>query len=79
MKEAGLSYKYWRGVPLSSSCKQCPAAYTNPVCGSDGHSYLSKVRQQLNYIIMPNANYFRTLSVIVHSLQVLHIWFLIYI
>ncbi|KAM3937208.1 testican-3 [Leptodactylus fuscus] len=52
MKEAGLSYKYWRGVPLSSSCKQCPATYTNPVCGSDGHSYLSKCKLEYQACIL---------------------------
>lgn len=44
MKEAGLGHKQWRGGPISSNCKQCPVVYTNPVCGSDGHTYSSQVR-----------------------------------
>ncbi|KAI1238393.1 hypothetical protein IHE44_0013119 [Lamprotornis superbus] len=42
MKEAGLGHKQWRGGPISSNCKQCPVVYTNPVCGSDGHTYSSQ-------------------------------------
>ncbi|XP_068134930.1 testican-3 isoform X1 [Hyperolius riggenbachi] len=52
MKEAGLNYKYWRGVPLASSCKQCPAAYTSPVCGSDGHSYSSQCKLEYQACIL---------------------------
>ncbi|XP_063314266.1 testican-3 [Pelobates fuscus] len=44
IKEAGLSHKYWKNAPDSSSCKQCPVIYTNPVCGSDGHSYSSQCK-----------------------------------
>ncbi|XP_044875938.1 testican-3 isoform X2 [Mauremys mutica] len=44
MKEAGLGHKQWRGGPISSICKQCPVVYTNPVCGSDGHTYSSQCK-----------------------------------
>ncbi|XP_053110051.1 testican-3 isoform X1 [Hemicordylus capensis] len=44
MKEAGLGHKQWRVGPISSKCKQCPAVYTSPVCGSDGHAYSSQCK-----------------------------------
>ncbi|XP_069100081.1 testican-3 [Pleurodeles waltl] len=44
MKEAGLNYKYWRSGTIPSKCNRCPIIYTNPVCGSDGHTYYSQCK-----------------------------------
>ncbi|XP_043369254.1 testican-3 isoform X6 [Dermochelys coriacea] len=44
MKEAGLGHKQWRVGHISSNCKQCPVVYTNPICGSDGHTYSSQCK-----------------------------------
>ncbi|XP_073911130.1 testican-3 isoform X3 [Castor canadensis] len=51
MKEAGVGHKQWRGLP-SSTCKQCPMVYTDPVCGSDGHSYSSQCKLEYQACVL---------------------------
>lgn len=38
-----MVHKHWVGPSNLVKCKPCPAAQSAMVCGSDGHTYTSKV------------------------------------
>ncbi|XP_062963982.1 testican-3 isoform X3 [Cynocephalus volans] len=51
MKEVGIVHKQWRG-PVSSTCKQCPMAYSSPICGSDGRTYSSQCKLEYQACVL---------------------------
>lgn len=38
-----MAHKHWVGPSNLIKCKPCPVAQSAMVCGSDGHTYTSKV------------------------------------
>ncbi|CDR00103.1 unnamed protein product [Oncorhynchus mykiss] len=40
-----LAHKHWAGAGAHGKCGPCPVIHPSPVCGSDGHTYSSKVRR----------------------------------
>lgn len=42
-KKGTVAHKHWVGPSNLVKCKPCPAAQSPMVCGSDGHTYTSKV------------------------------------
>lgn len=42
-KKGSLAQKHWAGPANMVKCKPCPTMHASPVCGSDGHTYTSKV------------------------------------
>lgn len=53
-----MAYKHWVGPSNLVKCKPCPAAQSAMVCGSDGHTYTSKVGLVLCLIIKSTAGLF---------------------
>lgn len=42
-KKGNVAHKHWAGPSNLAKCKPCPVAQSAMVCGSDGHTYTSKV------------------------------------
>lgn len=42
-KKGNVAHKHWAGPSNLVKCKPCPVAQSAMVCGSDGHTYTSKV------------------------------------
>lgn len=42
-KKGNVAHKHWVGPSNLIKCKPCPVAQSAMVCGSDGHTYTSKV------------------------------------
>ncbi|KAK2510267.1 Spock1 [Columba guinea] len=42
-KKGALAQKHWAGPANIVKCKPCPMAHGSAVCGSDGHTYTSKI------------------------------------
>lgn len=42
-KKGNLAQKHWAGAANIAKCKPCPTAHSSAVCGSDGHTYSTKV------------------------------------
>lgn len=50
-KKGNVAYKHWVGPSNLVKCKPCPAAQSAMVCGSDGHTYTSKVSHLCSFIL----------------------------
>ena len=42
-KKGNVAHRHWVGPSNLVKCKPCPTAQSAMVCGSDGHTYTSKV------------------------------------
>jgi hypothetical protein len=53
-----VAHKHWLGPSNLVKCKPCPVAQSAMVCGSDGHTYTSKVGLVVCLIIKITAGLF---------------------
>lgn len=53
-----MAHKHWVGPSNLVKCKPCPVAQSAMVCGSDGHTYTSKVGLVVCLIIKITAGLF---------------------
>eukprot|EP00064_Thunnus_orientalis_P004171 superscaffoldBa00000372_g4182 len=58
-RKAGLGHKHRVEASAHGKCRLCTALHASPVCGSDGHTYSSKVRRPF-YICLPCKLEFQT-------------------